>query len=91
MTHPLLGAFLEVDCKSRELMRFAGNNRQREQLRDAVAELRAAVLEVIAVDAAAGAVRVDADTFKAIVRHFREIGLDWPAMVEAFNDVREGG
>lgn len=91
MTHPLLTAFIEADCAARELMRFAGNTRQREHLRDAVADLRAAVLHVIAAEAAGGAVRIDVDTFKEIVRHHHEIGLDWPAMVEAFNDVREGG
>lgn len=89
--HPLLAAFLEVDCKSRELMRRAGSSRQREDLRDAVADLRVSVLTVVAVEAGRGEVRLDVDTFKSIVRLHREIGIDWQELVDAFNDVREGG
>ena len=90
--HPLLGALLEVDSPSRELMRHAGASRQREDLRDAVAQLRAVALQTIALQAGAGSIpMLDAATFKAIVRRHRELGLGWQAMVEAFNEVREGG
>lgn len=89
--HPLLQAFLEVDCKARELMRRAGSSRQREDLRDAVADLRTNVLTVIAGEAGRGEVRLDVDTFKSIVRLHRELGIDWPDLVAAVNEVREGG
>ena len=54
MTHPLLGALLDVACAARSLLRHAGTHRQREQLRDAVADLRASGLHVVAGQSAAG-------------------------------------
>lgn len=90
--HPLLGALLAVDCCSRDLMRHAGSTRQREDLRDALADLRRTALHTIALQAGAGSIAMlDAATFKAIVRRHRELGLGWQEMVDAFNEVREGG
>lgn len=91
MTHALLDTLMEVDCAASVLMRSAGSSRQREHLRDAIAAHRAMLLDNIAGQAATGAARIDADTFKGIVRHFREIGLEWPDMVAAFSEVQEGG
>lgn len=88
--HPLIAAMLEVDTRASLLMRSTGNSRQREGLRDAIAELRETVIDVVGANAAAGAGPIDLETFKAIVRRGHDLGLSWPDMVEAFSAVQEG-
>jgi hypothetical protein len=86
---PLMAALPDVDCKARVLMRVAGNTRQREQLRDALDELRGSVLDVVAHNAARGMVDLDLDTFRGIVERAAELGLSWTDMAGTFNQVRE--
>lgn len=87
---PLLTALIEVDNNARLLMRASGNTRQKEQLRDAVQDLRAKVLDVLA-QRAADSEELDVDTFKAIVRLAAKRGK-WTDFVTAFNQVgREVG
>ncbi|MBX9944922.1 MAG: hypothetical protein K2Y40_12640 [Reyranella sp.] len=88
--HPLIAAMIEVDTKASLLMRSTGNSRQREGLRDAIADLRLTVLDVVGAQAAAGIGPIDLDTFKAIVRRGHDLGLAWPDMVAAFTAVQEG-
>ena len=89
--HPLIAAMLEVDAKASLLMRSTGNSRQREGLRDAIAELRETVIDVVGANAAAGVGPIDLDTFTAIVRRGKELGLGWHEMAAAFTAVQEGG
>lgn len=85
---PLMTALLDVDCKARVLMRVAGNTRQREQLRDALDDLRHSVLDVVAHNAARGAGALDLDTFRNIVARAADLGIAWADLVDAFNQVR---
>jgi hypothetical protein len=83
----ILDAFLAVDCSASVLMHAAGNSRQREQLRDALQELRAKILDVVANNVR-GDGALDVETFRHIVRRGASLGL-WPDMTQAFNDLRQ--
>lgn len=82
----LMAAFLAVDNSTRTLMRFSGSNRQKEELRDAIADLRRHVLDVVALNIADGSGEFDVELFRAIVRRGAALGL-WQEMATAFNQI----
>ena len=85
MTHPLLDHLLAVDCAAANVLRVAGSTRQREQLRDALAEMRGNVLDVVAHQVVTGDAALDLDLFKQIVQRAHQSGLNWQDLVAAFN------
>ena len=87
---PLLEAMIGVDTNAGLLMRHVGTRRQKEEMRDALQDLRRKVLDTVAARAAEGA-ELDVESFKAIVRLASERGR-WSDFSLAFNQVaREVG
>jgi hypothetical protein len=91
MTHPLLDNLLEVDCAAANVLRAAGSTRQREHLRDALADMRRNVLVVVAHQVVTGDATLDIELFRQIVAHAHRSGLNWADLVAAFETAQGSG
>lgn len=85
MTHPLVLSLLELDAAATCLMRRAGSHRDRERLRDALADLNHHANETIVRDVAHGHGDLTVAVFEDLVRRAHAAGLPYPEMVAAFH------
>lgn len=88
--HPLVLSLLELDSAARCLMAKAGSSRDRERLRDALADLHVHANEVVVRDVAQGHGDLTVAVFEDVVKRAHEAGLQYPDMVAAFHRAQGG-
>lgn len=86
--HPYVEALLDLETAAAPLLRLAGSHRQREALRDAIAELRRCTLEFSVMAIAAGYGDLTVDVFRDVVRRAHEAGLPYDQLVSAFHQAQ---
>ena len=86
--HPYVEAQLELETAAAPLLRHSGSHRQREALRDAIAEMRRCALEFSVMATAAGYGDLSVDVFRDVVRRAHQVGLPWDQLVAAFHQAQ---
>lgn len=86
--HPYVEAQLELETAAAAILRKAGSHREREALRDAIADMRRCTMEFSVLAAAAGHGDLTIDAFREIVKRCRELGLSWHELAAAFHQAQ---
>lgn len=86
--HPYIEAQLELESAAAPFLRKAGSHREREALRDAIADARRCALEFSVMAIAAGHGELTVDVFREVVKRAHELGLPWQELATAFHQAQ---
>lgn len=90
MTHPLVEAVLEIHGAAAAFLGKSGSHREKQRLRDALADLDMHANEVFVRDVAMGHADLTVEVFAEVVKRSHEAGLAYPDMVAAFHRAQGG-
>ena len=88
--HPLCEAVLEIRGAAAPFLGKSGSHREKQRLRDALADLDMHASEVFVRDVAMGHGELTPALFEEVVKRAHEAGLQYPDMVAAFHRAQGG-